>query len=135
MTGKDYHNVRSAGEVIQALCHGASVAGGWWHDPITGEDIRQDPEKLLAVCGWKLSLIHSEVSEATEGLRKGKMDDHLPHRKMVEVELADAVVRIGDLAGALGLDLGGALVEKMQYNETRADHKPANRAKSGGKRY
>ena len=38
---------------------------------------------------------------------------------MVEVELADAVIRIADLAGALGLDLGGAIAEKLEYNRNR----------------
>jgi len=83
----------------------------------------------------KLMLVVSEVSEAMEGHRKNLMDDKLPHRKMVEVELADAVIRIADLAGALGLDLGGAIQEKMDYNAVRPDHKPENRLKPGGKQF
>ena len=63
------------------------------------------------------------------------MDDHLPHRLMIEVELADAVIRIADLAGALGIDLGGAVQEKLQYNAQRADHKPEARSARGGKAY
>ena len=70
-----------------------------------------------------------------EGARKDLMDDKLPHRKMVEVELADAVIRIADLCGHLELDLGGAIIEKINYNKTRADHKPENRAKEGGKKF
>ena len=70
-----------------------------------------------------------------EGDRKNLMDDHLPHRKMIEVELADAVIRIGDLAGKLGLDLGGAIDEKLVYNRNRADHKKENRLQEGGKKY
>ena len=70
-----------------------------------------------------------------EGDRKNLMDDKLPHRKMLEVELADAVIRIFDLAGREGLDLGGALVEKLQYNQIRPDHKKENREKEGGKKY
>jgi NTP pyrophosphatase (non-canonical NTP hydrolase) len=54
---------------------------------------------------------------------------------MVEVELADALIRICDLAGYLGLDLGGAYRAKLEYNENRADHKPENRAIEGGKRF
>ena len=50
------------------------------------------------------------------------------------MELADAVIRIMDLAGAVGLDLGGAVAEKLDYNQKRADHKPENRAKDGGKK-
>jgi hypothetical protein len=70
-----------------------------------------------------------------EGYRKGLMDDKLPHRKMIEVELADAVIRCFDLAGALGLDLAGAMAEKLAYNAMRADHKPENRAAEGGKKF
>jgi hypothetical protein len=45
----------------------------------------------------------TEIAEATEGERKDIMDDHLPHRKMGEVELADALIRILDTGGALRL--------------------------------
>ena len=82
-----------------------------------------------------LMLIVSELAEAMEGHRKGLQDDKLPHRKMLEVELADALIRLFDLAGGLKLDLGGAYVEKMIYNENRADHKRENRLAEGGKKY
>jgi DNA-directed RNA polymerase subunit alpha len=59
------------------------------------------------------------------------MDDHLVNRPMLEVELADAVIRILDMAGGLGLDVAGAIAEKLNYNDSRADHKPENRAKDG----
>ena len=72
-------------------------------------------------------LIVSEIAEAMEGHRKGLMDDKLPHRLMIEVELADAMLRSADLAGALGLNLGAALAEKMAFNATREDHKIATR--------
>ena len=76
----------------------------------------------------------SELAEAMEGDRKDLMDDHLPHRKMLEVELADAVIRILDMSGGLGLDVAGAIAEKLEYNTERSDHKPENRA-NGGKKY
>lgn len=106
-------------------CHEASKQGGWW-DGLNAND--------PYVFATKLALVHSEISEALEGGRKGKMDDHLPYRKAEEVELADALIRIFDLAGARGLDLEGAMVEKMTYNAQRADHKPENRAAVGGKK-
>ena len=82
-----------------------------------------------------LCLIHSEISEAMEGERKDLMDDHLPHRKMAEVELADAIIRILDYGGAFGYDIEGAINEKMEYNKYRADHKRENRSKDGGKKF
>ena len=112
---------------IVAACHGASRAAGWWD----GIDVHGDRHVVPA----KLCLIHSEISEAMEGHRKGLADDKLPHRPMIEVELADALIRIADLAGVLGLDLGGAVVEKMEYNARRADHKIEARAAAGGKAY
>lgn len=77
----------------------------------------------------------SELSEGMEGYRKGLMDDHLPHREMLEVELADAIIRIGDLAGALGYNLAETVREKMAYNAQRADHKPGNRTQVNGKKF
>jgi len=113
---------------LVALCHGLAVEGGWWHDPATGAQRDRNDGELIC-------LMHSELSEAMEAVRKSKQDDHLPQRPGVEVELADAVIRIADLCGALQLDLGGAIAEKMQFNASRPDHKPENRAASGGKAY
>lgn len=125
--------IAASGDNLVAMCHGASKSAGWWTDLHTGKPI--DPHQDKNLVPAKLCLIHSEVSEAMEGHRKGLMDDKLPHRQMVEVELADAVIRICDLAGALGLDLGGAIAEKLAFNAQRADHKPENRKAEGGKAY
>jgi NTP pyrophosphatase (non-canonical NTP hydrolase) len=85
--------------------------------------------------GELLCLVHSEVSEAMEGHRKLLMDDKLPHRTMLEVELADAVIRIFDMAGGLGLDVSSAIAEKLEFNQSRADHKIENRRAEGGKKF
>lgn len=124
--------ISNAGNLLVEECHGASKASGWWTDIKTGQPIDPNTPHLVPA---KLCLVHSEVSEAMEGHRKGLMDDKLPHRSMIEVELADAVIRIADLAGALGLDLGGAIAEKLAYNAKRADHKIENRLAEGGKSY
>lgn len=67
----------------------------------------------------KIALMHSELSEALEGIRGDLMDDKLPHRKMVEVELADTIIRIMNYASHTGLDVAGAIIEKAAYNSTR----------------
>lgn len=69
--------------------HEHNVRAGWWKD--MNRDFYQTAQ-----------LVSTEISEATEGERKNLMDDKLPHRKMGEVELADALIRLLDLAGRYG---------------------------------
>jgi len=66
----------------------------WWEDLHTEESLDRN-------VGEMLMLVTSELSEAMEGHRKNLMDDKLPHRKMVEVELVDAVIRLMDMVGHL----------------------------------
>jgi NTP pyrophosphatase (non-canonical NTP hydrolase) len=127
----DINSINTAADILQYECHQAAKSAGWWIDPKTGASITDNPYCFSS----KLCLVHSEISEAMEGDRKDLMDDKLPHRKMREVELADAVIRIFDMAGAYQMDLAGAIAEKMFYNQSRADHKIENRVQSGGKSY
>jgi NTP pyrophosphatase (non-canonical NTP hydrolase) len=135
----NYDVIAASGQAIQNAAFAASHDAGWWSDPKTGQDllaeVRNGTRFGKALVAEKLCLTHSEVSESMEGHRKTLMDDKLPHRKAIEVELADAVIRIGDLAGALQLDLGGAIAEKMQFNAQRPDHKLEARLAEGGKGY
>lgn len=107
-------------------CHEANAK--WWQNPATGERIERNKGELLC-------LIHSEISEAMEGERKNLMDDKLPHRRMAEVELVDAIIRIFDYAGAFGYDLQGAYEEKMAFNAHREDHTHEARIRAGGKQW
>ena len=128
--------LRHAAAELKQLCHGGAVASGWWTDLKTGEPQWATPKTpSTRNVGELLCLVHSEISEALEGHRKGKMDEHLPHRPSIEVELADAVIRIFDMAGGLRLDVPGAIAEKLAYNMRRADHRPSVRAADGGKKF
>lgn len=111
---------------LSAAIYENNVKAGWFKDPKTGRKINRDPMVMLM-------LIVTEVAEAAEGVRKNIPDTHLPNRPMVEVELADVLVRVFELAGYLQLDLGGAFAEKILYNANRADHKLEARAAPGGK--
>lgn len=106
---------------LQEKIHNQNKDMGWWDNP--------------REIGTLLCLVHSEISEAMEGDRKNLMDDHLPHRSMLEVELADAVIRILDIAEWKGFDLQDAIIEKVEYNKNRKDHKKENRNKEHGKKY
>lgn len=127
-------DIADAVNLLVNVAHNASTEAGWWIDPVTGEDY-STKYWFPFVVGTKLMLGVSELSEGMEGHRKSRMDDKLPHRPMLEVELADAVIRIGDLAGKLGYDLGGAVAEKMAFNAIRPDHKIEARTAVGGKQY
>ncbi|MES2180671.1 MAG: hypothetical protein V4493_01050 [Pseudomonadota bacterium] len=125
-----------AGEALQNACHGLAKESGWWTDLVSGTALTTDKTAApLVNIPEKLMLCVSELAEAMEGHRKNLMDDKLPHRKMLEVELADTVIRCFDLAGGIGLDLGGAIVEKLQFNASRADHKIENRLAENGKKF
>lgn len=109
-----------------ARCHAANAK--WWVSIVDGSPLDRNKGELLM-------LMVSEIAEAMEGERKNLMDDKLPHRRMAEVELADALIRIFDYAGAFGYDLQGAFEEKMAFNAAREDHKHEARALANGKKW
>ncbi len=98
----------------------------------------------------RIALIHSEVSEAFEAFRKGKMFDLPPGQKDVlmgwvsdehfkpefedkckdtfEDEIADSIIRLLDLCAKMNIDIEYHIQQKMRYNATRGH-------KYGGKKF
>ena len=62
--------------------------------------------------GEKIALMHSELSECLEAIRKGDRENEAE-------ELADTVIRILDYCGNFGIDLGAAIERKMLANYAR----------------
>lgn len=119
-------NCARATDQLVALIH--SLNHQWWHDLQTGEKLQRNDGELLC-------LIHSEISEGLEGLRKNLDDTHLPQHKMIGVEMADAVIRIFDYCGGRGIPLAEIMLQKLGYNLLRQDHKKEARLAEGGKSF
>ncbi len=92
---------------LSAEIHSTAVSKGWW------EGDRNDGETIC--------LCHCELSEALQALRKGDpADEHLPGFRSAEVELADCIIRILDMAHMRGWNVPEAIIAKMAFNEMRS---------------
>ena len=83
--------------------HKTAVTKGWW------DDERSDGELI--------ALMHSELSEALEGLREGDPpSSKIPEFNKAETELADVIIRIMDASRKRNWRVAEALIAKAGYN-------------------
>ena len=127
ITARDYDNALREGRAtlneITHAAHSNSVDKGFWDDQkLAFNTTRLDRERVQRTIPEKLALIHSEVSEALEDYRDGAMVTTVEEKgKPVGFpsELADIVIRVCDLAGALEIDLDAEIARKMRHNAGR----------------
>jgi len=103
---------------LQRESHQVAKDHGWW------DKVSED------IIPAKIALMHSELSEALEEYRTNHMDVYYPtwsedsdgpdKPEGFGVELADAIIRIFDLAEWLDISMEDLVDEKMLYNKSRS---------------
>lgn len=95
-------------DALAAVLHETAIEKGFWDNP-----------KNFDVLGNKLALIHSEVTEVLEAIRKNKGS------KEVVEEISDILIRTLDLyaammnGGFISHSLDEVLFEKTEKNKSR----------------
>lgn len=116
---------------LQARAYQQSADKGFHDDEPT------EGRALQSLNSERIALMHSELSEALEEIRKGHSPNHTyyptapsdSHSERpapgefkpegVPSEMADVVIRVMDFCGANGIDLEAMILEKLDYNATR----------------
>lgn len=90
---------------LAKVCDSRSAAKGFTN----ARSVEGELDLFLA----KLMLVVSECGEIAEAARKPELRPEIPE------EFADVIIRVLDMCGALGIDIGLAVAEKLQKNAAR----------------
>lgn len=95
---------------LQKEIHENAVEHGWWEE-------ERNFGELIALC-------HSELSEALEEVRKGKLYNETYYSEGgkpegVPSELADVIIRILDMCEKYDINMEAMLLEKHEFNKNR----------------
>lgn len=100
--------------------------GFWDHEKIRtnygqGSDGVRSEDNVInpSIDAEKIALMHSELSEALEGLRDNNLYYNNGLKGSVEEELADTIIRILDYAGYMEFDLEAVIAAKREANDKR----------------
>lgn len=103
---------------LQKLCHKIAVKKGFWNCPFCALDseiwschVCDDTGKYRND-GEMIALMHSELSEMLEDIRKGNW-------KHAGEELADFFIRGMDIAEGRNIDLQKEIMRKIKINKKR----------------
>ena len=88
-------------------------------DDCMGSGSRRTVKEQHADFPCMIALAHSELSEALEAARRADTGMTLSESTGVSDELADVVIRVLNIAGALQIDIGEAVSFKMRVNAGR----------------
>lgn len=103
---EDQHLLKAALDKLQRSVSRTAEAKGFYED---GHN-----------AGELIALMHSELSELLESVRKPEMKDaHLPDLDPRAVELADLIIRAMDFANRFDLNVAEAITQKAIYNTKR----------------
>ena len=106
-------------KTIAGGIHRTCLEKGWWNDLNQVMALSGKPGETQVLLA-RIMLVITELAEAVENIRHNQEpDDKIPEFTGLEAELADAVIRMMDLAARFNLRLPEAILAKTKFNEGR----------------